>query len=64
MSSGGNVLSRKRHPESGLLLQLLSVHSFSPKEAETRKATDTHNNSNVLTKKKMMSEATAGGEDV
>lgn len=64
MSSGGNVLSRKRHPESGLLLQVLSIHSFSPKEAETRKATDTHNNSNVLTKKKMMSEATAGGEDV
>lgn len=63
MRSGGDVLSRKRHPGSGSLLQVLSVHSFSPKEAKTRKVIDTYNKTNVPTEK-MMSEATASGDDV
>lgn len=56
MSSGGDVLFRRRHPGSGSLLQASSAHSFSPKEAKTRKAADTLNKSNVPTEKKMMSE--------
>lgn len=64
MSSGRDVLFRRRHPGSGPLLQASSLHRFSPKEAKSRKAADTLNKSNVPAEKKMMSEATASGDDV